>query len=176
MNAQCSVQTFHVSILEMHPRSSLYITHTGEADSLSNEPPKISPEIEIFLSKSEMGLDLTPREALFMQEVTEPHSVVAFPLSHLPRLHEAELKVSTVRCQTSSLCRRPYLELILAQRHQTVVWRRRRRKAGPLPLLQDLLSSAGNCKGQWRHVGGVNLRCSHRYHQSATWQRKFLAP
>lgn len=161
---ECTV--FHVSTLEMHPRSSLYITHTGEADSLSNKPPKISPEIEIFLSKSEMGLDLTPREAFFMQEVTEPHSVVAFPLSHLPRLREAELKVSTARCQASSLCRRPYLGLILARRHQTVV-RRRRRKAGPLPLLRDLLSSAGNCKGHWRHVGegGGGLRCSHRFHQ-----------
>lgn len=76
-----------------------------------------------------MGLDLTSREALFMEEVTEPHSVVAFPLSHLPRLHEAELKVSTVRCQTSSLCRSPYLRLILAQRHHTVARRERKRKA-----------------------------------------------
>lgn len=76
-----------------------------------------------------MGLDLTPQEALFTEEVTEPHSVVAFPLSHLPRLHGAEPKVSTASCQTSSLCRRPYLGLILAQRYHAVVRGRRRKRS-----------------------------------------------
>lgn len=89
-----------------------------------------------------MGLDLISREALFMEEVTEPHSVVAFPLSHLPGLHEAELKVSTARCQTSSLYRSPYLGLILVQRHHAVVRRERRRKAQTpaVPLGHSVIS------------------------------------
>lgn len=107
-----------------------------------------------------MGLDLTPREALFMEEVTEPHSVVALPTLSPPQaarsrtegFHREMPNVFTPQEPLSAANISPAPphcgEGEEEEEEEQVV------EEGLLPFLWDILSSAGKCKGQRHHVRG----------------------